>query len=34
MRERLALYGGQFESGPSSDGRYVVSATLPIKGET
>ena len=30
MRERVRLYGGRLESGPSADGGYVVRAYLPI----
>jgi len=29
MRERVAVFGGQFEAGPSSGG-YRVSARMPI----
>jgi signal transduction histidine kinase len=31
MRERLGLYGGRLESGPGTDGGYVVRAYLPIR---
>jgi signal transduction histidine kinase len=34
MKERVALYGGQLDSGPGSDGGYVVHAMLPIGAET
>jgi len=33
MKERLALYGGHFESGARADGGYVVRASLPIGDE-
>ncbi len=32
MRERVALYGGELESGRSDDGSYVVRARLPLRG--
>lgn len=31
MRERVALYGGQFNAGPQSGGGYKVSATLEVR---
>jgi signal transduction histidine kinase len=34
MRERLSLYGGRLESGPSTDGGYVVRAYLPVRTRT
>jgi len=33
MKERLALYGGEFESGPRPGGGYLVRASLPIGSE-
>lgn len=30
MRERLAVLGGELKHGPTSDGRYAVTATLPV----
>lgn len=34
MRERLALYGGWFESGPGEHGGYLVRAHLPFESTT
>jgi signal transduction histidine kinase len=34
MRERVALYGGRFAAGPGPSGGYVVSAWLPVDGDT
>jgi signal transduction histidine kinase len=30
MRERVALFGGTLNTGPTSDGGYVVDATVPV----
>jgi signal transduction histidine kinase len=30
MRERVALFGGDFQAGPHPDGGYTVEATLPL----
>jgi len=30
MRERVAMYGGELEFGPSADGRFRVRARLPL----
>jgi signal transduction histidine kinase len=33
MRERIALCGGELESGPRSGGGYIVRARIPIGGQ-
>jgi signal transduction histidine kinase len=33
MRERVALYGGRLDRGPSAGGGYVVRARLPVREE-
>ncbi len=30
MKERVALYGGEFSAGPGAEGGYAVHATLPL----
>jgi signal transduction histidine kinase len=31
MRERVALLGGSLSAGPSPDGGFIVTATLPLE---
>jgi signal transduction histidine kinase len=33
MRERATLWGGTFSAGPGAAGRYVVTATLPVRAQ-
>ena len=33
MRERVAVYGGDLETGPKDDGGYLVRALLPLDTE-
>ena len=33
IRERVALYGGQFAAAPGADGGFVLTATLPYNGQ-
>ena len=30
MRERVAVFGGELQAGPSADGGYCASARLPV----
>jgi hypothetical protein len=30
MRERVALFGGWLEAGPTADGGYLVDAAVPV----
>jgi signal transduction histidine kinase len=34
MRERVAALGGQLQAGPTEDGGFEVSASLPLTGTT
>ena len=33
MRERVAIFGGELQAGPSADGGYCVSARIPLQAE-
>jgi signal transduction histidine kinase len=33
MRERVSLYGGEFEAGPQREGGYAVRARLPVEAQ-
>jgi signal transduction histidine kinase len=30
MRERVAVFGGELDAGPTTDGGYLVRAHLPV----
>jgi len=30
LRERVSLFGGQLDAGPTPDGGFVLAATLPL----
>jgi signal transduction histidine kinase len=34
LRERVSLFGGEFDAGPTPDRGFVLVATLPMEGET
>lgn len=34
LRERVSLFGGELDVGPTPDGGFILAATLPMEGET
>ena len=32
LRERVSLFGGALDAGPTADGGFVLAATLPVDG--
>jgi signal transduction histidine kinase len=34
MRERVSMHGGTFDARPLAEGGFVVSAAIPLEGET
>ena len=34
LRERVSLFGGALDAGPTSDGGFVLAATLPVEEQT